>query len=298
MKESTLLNTSLVNTMLSNDYELFHVKDFVVQEKTLYHYHDFYEIHCTLLGTAEFYLDGKQYHLKPGSVIFIHNLDLHRIVKQDSDVFERVYMFVTPSFLRSHSSKYTNLERCFHPTGTTKSKIIQTDPERLREYLSLIEAPADKKIYGMDLMYKQQFINFLVYLNKLVMSQEKEVQPKAAMENSLIEELMVYVSENLDASLTLEDVAKHFFVSKYYIARTFKSTTGFTFHSYVLKKRLLYAKQLLVTYKNSNEIYVQCGFKSYPHFLKCFKKEFGLTPKEYLKKHQNQEIIFFDHHQS
>ncbi|MGM0124649.1 hypothetical protein IGI37_002043 [Enterococcus sp. AZ194] len=296
MADPKLLNTSLVNTMLSNDYELFHVKDLVIQEKTLYHYHDFYEIHCTLSGTANFYLDGKQYSLKPGSVIFINSLDLHRIVKQDSEVFERVYMFITPNFLRAHSSKYTNLERCFHPTGTTKSKIIQTDPEQIRSYLSQLEKPINKKDYGMDLIYTQQFINLLVYLNQLVMREENEIQPKEVLENSMIEELMVYVSENLDAPLTLEDVAKKFFVSKYYIARMFKKTTGFTFHNYVLKKRLLYAKQLLVTYKNSNEIYLQCGFKSYPHFLKSFKKEFGLTPKEYLKKHQNQEIIFFDHH--
>ncbi|MGC6767996.1 AraC family transcriptional regulator [Enterococcus sp. LJL51] len=284
--------------MISNDYEVFHVKDFVIQEKTLYHYHDFYEIHCTLMGTAEFYLDGQQYLLKPGSVIFIHNLDLHRIVKQNSDFFERVYMFITPSFLKKRSSKYTNLERCFHPTGRTKSKIIQTDPEKLRYYLSLIEAPADKKEYGLDLMYEQQFVNFLVYLNKLVMNEEKEVQPKQATENTLIEDLMNYVSENLSEPLTLDDVAKEFFVSKYYISRTFKSSTGFTFHNYVLKKKLLYAKQLLVTYKNSNEIYLQCGFKSYPHFLKCFKKEFGMTPKEFLKKHHTQEVVFFDHHQA
>lgn len=298
MKQPEKFSTSLVNSMISSDYELFHVKDFVVQEKTLYHYHDFYEIHCTLEGFAEFYLDGQKYLLQPGSVIFIHSLDLHRIMKQNSDVFDRVYMFITPSFLKRSSSKYTDLEYCFHPIGATKSKVIQTEPEKLKEFFALMEAPANKKEYGADLMREQRVINLLIYLNRQFIRSEKEIQLNEPADNDLITGIMAYVSENLATTLSLEEVAKEFYVSKYYIPRVFKKSTGFTFHNYVLKKRLLYAKQLLAIHKNANQIYLQCGFKSYPHFLKCFKKEFSMTPKEYIKKLETQEVVLFEHHSS
>lgn len=43
-----------VNTMVSDQYEIYHVKDVVSPNKTLYHHHDFYEVHATLKGTAFF----------------------------------------------------------------------------------------------------------------------------------------------------------------------------------------------------------------------------------------------------
>lgn len=42
-----------VNTMVSDQYEIYHVKDVVSQNKTIYHHHDFYEIHATLKGEAK-----------------------------------------------------------------------------------------------------------------------------------------------------------------------------------------------------------------------------------------------------
>ena len=82
-----------VNTMLSDQYEIYHVKDNVNNEKTVYHYHDFYEVHATLEGVATFYLDNRQFDIVPGTVLLIHYNDLHRIMKQSTDYFERVYIF-------------------------------------------------------------------------------------------------------------------------------------------------------------------------------------------------------------
>ena len=57
---------SVANTMISDRFEVFLVDDFVSEENTLYHYHDFYEIHCTLEGEGVFYVDNHEYHLRPG----------------------------------------------------------------------------------------------------------------------------------------------------------------------------------------------------------------------------------------
>ncbi|WP_208789083.1 AraC family ligand binding domain-containing protein, partial [Enterococcus faecalis] len=91
--------------MISDQYEIFHVKDMVSPEKTIYHYHDFYEVHCTLKGVATFFLDGHQFDVEAGTVLLIHYHDLHRIIKQSTDDFERMYIFLTPDFLQQRSSK-------------------------------------------------------------------------------------------------------------------------------------------------------------------------------------------------
>ena len=75
--EKKPINGKQVNTMISDQYEIYHVKDIVSQNKTVYHHHDFYEIHATLEGEAIFYLDGRQFTIQSGNVLLIHSRDLH-----------------------------------------------------------------------------------------------------------------------------------------------------------------------------------------------------------------------------
>lgn len=284
-----------VNTMVSDHYEIYRVKDVVSQQKTIYHSHDFYEIHATLEGEATFYLDGKQFTIQAGTVLLIHYHDLHRIVKQSTEVFERVYTFLTPSFLASRSTSFSNLEECFQPFGERKSLILQVDPEILQQQLEFSKTSPAKEVYGDDILYEQKLVDYLIFLNRVVQNMVNDDHPKALVQNERIEKMIQYISRNLSNPLTLEEMEKHFFVSKYYITREFKKHTGTTFHQYVMKKKLIYAKQLLREYRSSSAVYSKCGFVSYPHFLKVFKKEFGLTPKEFLKRDAKKELIHYHH---
>ncbi len=295
MDKNELFHSSHVNTMVSDQYEVFHVKDVVSQKKTIYHYHDFYEVHCTMKGIATFFLDGRQFDIEPGTVLLIHYNDLHRIIKQSTTEFERVYIFITPEFLKSRSTKTTNLEECFQSVGTRKSKVLKTDSLKLNTFLAALDRQPNPEEYGTDVQMEQQLIEFMIYLNQLVLNEEHESKPNQIVENERIEEMIAYISTHLDQPLTLEEMEKKFYVSKYYVTREFKKHTGFTFHQFVLKKKLLYSKQLLKEYQNSSEIFRKCGFKSYPHFLKCFKREFEMTPKEFLERKKINQTIYFNH---
>lgn len=69
----------------------------------------------------------------------------------------------------------------------------------------------------------------------------------------------------------------------------FKRIKGVTPNKYLLKRKLDYAKKLLLTSdKSVLEIAWETGYDSVSHFIKKFKMEFGVTPlrfrKTYLKK--------------
>lgn len=297
MQKNSAKNVSQVNTMVSSQYEVFHVRDVVDQQKTLYHYHDFYEIHATLEGVGTFYLDGKEFDIGPGTVSLICYNDLHRIIKQNTNYFERVYIFLTPDFLRNSSTKWTNLEACFESPGGKRSRMLKTDPVQLKEQLAFIDEQPDPEKFGSDIDYQQQIIKYMMFLNQLAQSEENESTPKLVIENERVERMIQYITEHISNPLTLDEMEQHFFVSKYYITREFKKYTGLTFHQYVMKKKLLYAKQLLREYENSSEIYGRCGFTSYSHFLKAFKKEFQMTPKEFVQKNKENQKIHFQHYE-
>ena len=81
--------------------------------------------------------------------------------------------------------------------------------------------------------------------------------------------------------MVIEDIANHTCLSPSTISHTFKEQTGVSVHRYIIKKKMVLAKNLIKNNVSFNEIYERCGFNDYTSFFRCFKKEYGITPKDY-----------------
>ncbi|MDY7542468.1 AraC family transcriptional regulator [Cryobacterium sp. 5B3] len=282
----------IVNSMISGHFEIYHV-DNAVREHANLHYHDFHEINCVLSGTGVFRLGGTEYSTEPGTVTFVRRNDLHNIVRQSSEYYERAYIHIREEFLTSRSSESTNLNLLFAKDGTPTNQVIRVDADWLRDQISRLADP-DQPGFGADLVRENRLIEFLIELNKAVFDSENAVVPHDLPVSALISAVMGYVADNLDEDLSLDAVAGRFFISKYYLSRQFKTNTGLNFHQYTLKKRLLHSKDLLSTHGNALDVYRIAGFSSYTHFLRCFKDEFGMTTKEFIRRSRNPEGVHFE----
>jgi len=145
------------DTMINDRFEAFHIKDIVEENNTLYHYHSFYEIHCTLKGSAVFFIDGGEFPLEPGTIILIPPNVLHRIVHQTSDFFERTYLYINPSYLAALSTTQTDLTACFRSNGGINSRILSIDADQLDQLLRPLRKKTDSN-YGTDLLYQNHLI--------------------------------------------------------------------------------------------------------------------------------------------
>lgn len=282
----------IVNTMISARFETYHVDNAVIEHSAL-HYHDFHEINCVLSGTGVFRLGGSEYTTEPGTVTLVRRNDLHNIVKQSSEYYERAYIHIREEFLASRSSENTDLGLLFTKDGNPASQVIRVDPGWLRDQISRLDDHGEDG-YGADIVREMRFIEFMIELNKAVFAAENVVVAHDLPVSSLISAVMGYVNEHLDEDLSLDAVANRFFISKYYLSREFKTNTGVNFHQYTLKKRLLHSQDLLIVHGNALDVYRISGFSSYTHFLRCFKDEFGMTTKEFLRRSHKPEGVHFE----
>lgn len=96
-----------------------------------------------------------------------------------------------------------------------------------------------------------------------------------------------------NADITLEDIANHAGFSMDYFNRMFLSHTGFTVMAYVGYRRLKKAVILLRnTDKTVLDIALEVGYSSHEGFTKAFKKEYGMTPSDYRRYHQNNVVYW------
>ncbi|WP_460312642.1 helix-turn-helix domain-containing protein [Aliiglaciecola aliphaticivorans] len=89
----------------------------------------------------------------------------------------------------------------------------------------------------------------------------------------------------LDASLSMQKLAKHIFTSPNYISQTLNETLGMNFFDYVNKYRVDAAKRMLEQSNDTVLDIAMCvGFNAKSSFYTAFKKETGQTPSQYRKQ--------------
>ena len=121
---------------------------------------------------------------------------------------------------------------------------------------------------------------YKAYMKK-VLAELSTVADVSEVENAIIRKAKEFVDENFGRDISLEDVAEHVFLNPAYFSRYFKQYTGENLTTYLLKKRMSYAKRLLEDHYDVGEVAVKCGYSSTKYFVQSFKKYFGITPKEY-----------------
>lgn len=98
--------------------------------------------------------------------------------------------------------------------------------------------------------------------------------------DELITQVLVYIESNLEEKLTLDVIANHFHMSKFYFHRIFAACTGKSLNSYVSMRRLNAAVGLI---KQSNlsltTIAYQLNFSSQAAFTRAFRQAFGVSPR-------------------
>lgn len=99
--------------------------------------------------------------------------------------------------------------------------------------------------------------------------------------------IMQYIRDHFqETELTINDIARHMYLTTTHICMVFKNKTGKTINQYITEVRIEKAKELL---KEGNmkllEISNRVGYLSPNHFAKIFRKNTGLNPSDFRERH-------------
>lgn len=100
--------------------------------------------------------------------------------------------------------------------------------------------------------------------------------------NSLLKHIVQFIRANLNEKITMKDLVNEACMSKTSFYRYFKRELGISPNEFVIKERIKKAKQLLTDPKiQINQAGFESGFDDSNYFIRAFKKQEGITPKQY-----------------
>jgi AraC family transcriptional regulator len=96
-----------------------------------------------------------------------------------------------------------------------------------------------------------------------------------------------YVMQNLDRSISLDEIAFAVDLSPYHLSRSYRATTGQGLWQFVLECRVRKAMHLIRTGRSTSLAHTAraCGFESYSQFIAAFRGFLGQLPSEFRAAH-------------
>jgi AraC-like DNA-binding protein len=229
-------------------------------------------------------IEGKSYQLMPGDIILINSKELHQPIIHNSETpYERIVIWLNRNFLSSLCTASTNLIRCFEDEG--KENVIRADVEAQQSIRTILHKLLKLENYsgmGLELLYRAYVTELLILLNNLLFFQTERYNITFE-KSSLIEEIIDYINSHLEEAITIEELSQQFYLSRFHLLREFKKYSGTTLHKFIVQKKLILAKELILQGIPITQVYERCGFGDYSNFFRAFKNEYGVTPKQFFQ---------------
>lgn len=268
------------------------------------HVHETIELHFIIEGQRLMFVDRETYRLSPHSAIVVnHNLihktstapgfppDHHNFILQlDRSRFDQI---LRVAGLRG----FDDFGERFNGVATFNESEWQLILSVISEFKAMCEEDKMGAAVSMEdahaFLYLQalELASIFAKARRRLLHAELEANQKVVPETVVktgvhqkVHEVALYLQTHIHESVSLEELAQRFFMSRSYLTRSFRNVTGFSVVEYMTYIRIQKAQQLLRESDRSiTEIADLCGFGNITYFEKVFKTTTGHTPVQYRK---------------
>ncbi|MFB8375466.1 AraC family transcriptional regulator [Paenibacillus taichungensis] len=134
-------------------------------------------------------------------------------------------------------------------------------------------------------VFERFHVKIFFYQFVYTLVQQLKLQGVTSKKKDMVEEIIQYIHEHFNESISLESLAEQWNYSIQYLSKQFKLRTGRSPIEYVIQARMAKAKELMIrTDATAQEIASSVGYSDVFYFTRLFKKQVGMTPGQYKKK--------------
>ena len=262
-----------------NDYRSF---------ATQYHWHPDLALVLVLIDSSVFFVNGNTVTVKAGEAIFINSRRLHCCLSPEIKPGQHLAVRIKPdAFLTRTTVGKNYFERKFGFGNVDYIHFDNSEPWH-REVIDL----------ALDLHAKMQNVTneplpvmaAVVNLVYIIGSHIDDVylDDNESADQILFLEMTRFVQDNYKQKILIADIANSTHVSRAKTYQLFERFAHMSPNTYLTNYRLAKSMDYLQSTNLSVlEIAALCGFQSPSYFTSVFRKEKGVTPKEYRALHNN-----------
>lgn len=249
------------------------------------HDHDFVEIVYIIEGESEHIINGEEFAVKAGDLLFINYGCTHSFSLEDKFVAYNLMIrvdYFTKNMIKDDNLFYmlalTSFEKIQHELND-KGPLVSFDYSERDDIFNLfknIETEVNNNELGKSIILDS-------YINVILCKIFRKIFVKNSDKDLLIpQDILDYINAHFNEKISLNDLSQRCFYNPAYFSRLFKKAFNMSFTDYIMDVRLKHCCELL---KNSDftidKIIEECGFSDRNTFYERFKNKYGCTPSEY-----------------
>lgn len=261
-------------------------------------FHNTHEMFYLRSGRLEFITDNKKQIIESNTAVIIKPNVGHkvRVISSTADTVVLYFGFSKPV---NFGSAQPSLESFMDFTGSDCDD--NSEPYKAQPFIvisgsykksitnvmdRILEEKKNTDAVNHDLMIEILTVELLLTMSRALKHEwEESLRVKNGKARELVLIAKNYIDDNYERGITVAETASYVFLSQGYFTRAFRDEFGISPMSYLMKKRINKACELL----SNPEIKVsgiasQAGFSSPQRFNVAFKKQMDMTPLEYRKK--------------
>ena len=248
------------------------------------HFHLWPEIFLQISGRTTFEFPEETCHVGPGEICLVSRGLPHReSIRSWKGPFFNIVIAYTPEYFHFHLAR----ER---PSGGPEIVVSVDLPGVDSLHLAdLLKNVSDWHHEG-EAAYRYAIKGSLMANLSIILAALKE-EPAATHEPLKVIQVRQWIMQHLSQpDLTVNSIGRSLQCSPDYLSRLFRESAGKPLVAYITERRILRAKELLVSSTlNISEISRACGYEDPSYFTRVFRKETGIAPRHY----RDQEDVVF-----
>lgn len=205
--------------------------------------------------------------------------ELYTLAKEWSNVFLDCTKEELQNKIRDICHEFLRFD--YNETNKIVSLMIEDMIDEIDKQYQLKFEKSDFSFRGVN---NQNYQNLEIIMTQLLNKIMKPLENIKYQNSSyLIKKSMVFIEENYHKSISLNSLADTLGVSPFYISKLFSKELHRNFTEIVNDMRIKEAKKLICRDYSFKEVAYKVGYASQSYFTKVFKKNVGMSPKEYRK---------------